>query len=130
MGAAAGVKCPSAAELGSTLKLKVTASSQAPTFGQTTLCIYEVPGLSAPDVTFVTNTSSSSFAKSQSTYTAQNTEVKTLSGIGNHAYARSVKVETWFTNLFLLKGTTEVQLSVPASLADAEALAKKIASSL
>lgn len=130
MGATAGVKCPSAAEVGSTLNLKITTASQAPTFAQTTLCLYEVPGLSAPDITFVTNTSSSSFAKSQSTYTAQNTEVKTVAGIGNRAYARSVKVETWFTNLFLLKGTTEVQVSVPASLADTKALAKKVAASL
>jgi hypothetical protein len=125
-----GVKCPSGTEFASTLKLKVLTATQAPTFDGATECVYETTGEVAQAIWIYTGKNSAALAKAESSYKGSPNLKQHLSGIGNAAFAVSVKIQTWTTNLYFLKGSTEVDINVSATLANTEALAKKIAASL
>jgi len=96
--------------------------------GAVTVCLY-ASSTNARNVTirYQAGMSASDFATAESTFSQHGEPTKPVSGIGDKGYSSTIGTGQYVTNtLAVLKGSTEVQVSAPASLARIEALAKQI----
>jgi hypothetical protein len=124
---AVGCSAVSPSEVKSTLGIAV-GKPRTQTVGPATTCSYPKGTLpSAVIVRFQTGMTAKTFAADRKQFEAHGEKTKTVTGIGSSAYSSTLGSGSFAVNtLVVLKGSTEVLVTGPASLAKVTALMKKV----